>query len=270
VAPLSRSSCGGEPSRRRFREGDRFWTETPDREPAIPILRRSAKPIGGDCCGETLRRGVASSSLGGSRGRLHQWSPGSLTVSASRYRRGRCFPHATPAASSAFGPFPDRSGTGSVRSLGRCRLSARTSGDHPLGVPVWDGRPEPPGIRPGRDGPAAEPREEVSRRRPPAETGGRSLRSRPSRATGPVSRAGTNPRSRFGLQALACGEVSGRAAFAGPEGRRELRRILRSPATLPGEGSACLRLLEAPTRGSTSCRLLLRTTRAGTLAACGG
>lgn len=181
----------------------------PDREPVLPIRRRSAGPIDGDFSGVTLRWR--------SRERLEQRSPGSVTGSASRFRRGRCCPQPRLPLPLPPGPFPDRSGISLIQSTGRCRLSAQPVAVRPVGVPVVG--------RATRSLPASAPagtdlrpnlavevsRCGIPRPRPVDVRSG----AAPRRAAGPGIPNGDEPRSWFGLQALACGEVGGRAAFAG-------------------------------------------------------
>jgi hypothetical protein len=240
-------------------------TETPDREPALPIRRRSAGPTSGDGCGETLRWR--------SRERLEQRSPGELHgFSQSVWDADAAFRTPRRSRTLPFGPCPDCSGTGSVLPWVGAGSAPNLVRTIRLEYPSGTGDPNLPASAP--DGTDLRPNlaEEVSRvRHPPAEAVGCSLRSRPSKGSRTGESSGDEPRSRFGLQALACGRGERRGQRSpAPEGGGELRRILWSPATLP-EGSACLRLRSRPLDPrALGLPASVPATRAGTLAACGG
>lgn len=247
MAPLLQGRTTDEPPSGAFGRAAAL-TETPDREPALPIRRRSAGPSSGD-----VLRGDPPLEEPRAARAAESWSG---TVSASRWGRDTVI-HGSAPLLPLFRTVPGR-----IRDrLGPVPLDAGSALERFRTIrwecPSEDGRPEPPGIRPGRDGPAAEPRGRgflrgVPRPRPLNIRSG----AAPWKGSRTGGRAGTSPVRGSDSWHTRAGEVSVHDQRSPP--RKAAGNCIASCGArrhFPEEGPACGSVRGRRTRGPEACRL---------------
>lgn len=225
--------------------------------PALPIRRRSAGPISGDsAAGRPSTEGAANGPSSGVLGVGRSQPVGFDANTAFRSSRPL---FSLPSDRSRIAPGPARS----VLLIG-AGSAPNQSWTIRLEYPSGTGDPNLPASAPA----GTDLRPNLARRfpvrRPPTEAGGRTLRSRPLRATGPVIRTETSPVRGSDSKHLRAERRAGVDSVASPEGRRELCRILRSPQrTLPRRGVPTCGSSRPRTRRSCACRLQCLLRRLG-------